>query len=139
MKHQKFLIAGGLFNKVICTAILFTFLTGFKTILIGTALAGTYGFNLLSSYAVPEKYSGEDAAVSGTAVSVADVSTGDPKCTGVPTVVTKPATDITATCATLKGTVNPTPEVPITGLNGAQVLSMEIRPPRNMRAEGHLT
>ncbi|MBL7905901.1 MAG: hypothetical protein JNL22_12835 [Bacteroidales bacterium] len=52
-----------------------------------------------------EVFSEGIAVVVGNAVS--PELTGEPKCTGLPIVVTKPATDITSHCATLKGSVHP--------------------------------
>lgn len=52
-----------------------------------------------------EVFSDGISSLTGSAVS--PEFTGEPKCTGLPIVVTKPATDITSHCATLKGSVHP--------------------------------
>lgn len=52
-----------------------------------------------------EVFSEGISSLTGRAVS--PEFAGEPKCTGLPIVVTKPATDITSHCATLKGSVHP--------------------------------
>lgn len=83
--------------------LLFTLLLSLTVLSITTsvrAAAITAKGNLSS-----EVFSEGIAVVGESAIS--PELTGEPKCTGLPIVVTKPATDITSHCATLKGTVHP--------------------------------
>lgn len=111
MKQFKFLIGNRLSIKVVFTVIAAIISMGSETTFTYANHTETDECVFRGNSLLSVKYYDNLAFKPELPVSGKDQYSGarqdDPKCTDLPTVTTMPATDITATCATLKGIANP--------------------------------